>query len=190
MYFVRRFVPAGCSHAETETSGDAGPCPRADARLDVGVAGTAPVQPAVEKTSGEDLLRAELIVAPVTLVPVFGSAVAAPLPPFVELISVMSATAVLRPLSEVTEVSVFAMNVTVAPGPGPAIDDSLFVVGRFRDGPEAVRTAGRRRCSRRSPWRCRRRPCRRSPCTSSVRSPTAVSRWWCSPRCRRCSGIG
>jgi RND superfamily putative drug exporter len=118
--------------------------------LDVQVAGMAQVSVEVERTSAEDLLRAELIVVPlalVLLVFVFGSAVASLLPLLVGAISVVVTTAALRLLTEFTSVSVFAMNVTTALGLGLAIDYSLFIVNRFRDElangvdvPQAIRT--------------------------------------------------
>jgi putative drug exporter of the RND superfamily len=125
--------------------------------LNVQVAGMAQAFVEVERTSAEDLLRAELIVAPLTLallVLVFGSAVASLLPLLVGAISVVATTAVLRLLTEFTSVSVFAMNVTTALGLGLAIDYSLFIVNRFRDEmaagadvPQAIRatlrTAGK-----------------------------------------------
>ncbi|TMR95765.1 MMPL family transporter [Nonomuraea basaltis] len=128
-----------------------------DHALDIRTAGMAQVSVEVEKTTAEDLLRAELIVAPVTLVLlvlIFGSAIAALLPLVVGAVSVVSTTAVLQVLTELTPVSVFAMNVTTALGLGLAIDYSLFMVGRFRDELDSgagvrdavattVRTAGR-----------------------------------------------
>jgi RND superfamily putative drug exporter len=125
--------------------------------LDVQVTGMAQASVEVERTSADDLRRAELIVAPLTLVLlvlVFGSAVASLLPLLVGAISVVATTAVLRLLTEFTSVSVFAMNVTTALGLGLAIDYSLFIVSRFGDElaagaevPEAIRatlrTAGK-----------------------------------------------
>lgn len=118
--------------------------------LNIQVAGMTQAYVEVEKTSKEDLTRAELIIAPVTLVLlilVFGSAIASLLPLLVGVISVVATTGVLRLLTEFTAVSVFAMNVTTALGLGLAIDYSLFIVNRFReemaagaDVPQAIRT--------------------------------------------------
>ncbi|MFF0018060.1 MMPL family transporter [Streptomyces sp. NPDC005374] len=107
-----------------------------DDRLNLRVTGIAQTYVEVERVSAEDLLRAELIVAPITLVLlvlIFGSLVAAVVPLAVGAISVVSTTAVLQLLTEVTPVSVFALNVTTALGLGLAIDYSLFVISRFRD---------------------------------------------------------
>lgn len=96
----------------------------------------------------EDLLRAELIALPVTLVllvMVFGSAVAAMLPLGVGIVAILGTNAVLRGLTEITDVSVFAMNLTTALGLGLAIDYALFIVRRFREElVEAGRTPGPR----------------------------------------------
>ncbi|MGW0751175.1 MMPL family transporter [Streptomyces sp. NPDC002587] len=102
----------------------------------VSLGGPAAVQREVTTTIQEDLLRAELIALPVTLVLlvlVFGSAVAALLPLGVGIVAILGTNAVLRGLTEVTEVSVFAQNLTTALGLGLAIDYALFIVRRFRE---------------------------------------------------------
>jgi RND superfamily putative drug exporter len=107
-----------------------------DDRLDLRFTGIAQTYVEVERVSADDLLRAELIVAPVTLillVLIFGSLAAAVVPLLVGGVSVVATTAVLQLLTEVTPVSVFALNVTTALGLGLAIDYSLFVISRFRD---------------------------------------------------------
>ncbi|WP_314616256.1 MMPL family transporter [Streptomyces stackebrandtii] len=84
----------------------------------------------------EDLLRAELIALPLTLVllvMVFGSAVAALLPLGVGIVAILGTNAVLRGITEFTDVSVFAQNLTTALGLGLAIDYALFVVRRYRE---------------------------------------------------------
>ncbi|WP_405531211.1 MMPL family transporter [Streptomyces avidinii] len=102
----------------------------------VSLGGPAAVQREVTETIQEDLLRAELIALPVTLVLlvlVFGSAVAALLPLGVGIVAILGTNAVLRGLTEVTDVSVFAQNLTTALGLGLAIDYALFIVRRFRE---------------------------------------------------------
>ncbi|MCX4525945.1 MULTISPECIES: MMPL family transporter [unclassified Streptomyces] len=130
--------------------GDHGP-------LRVSLGGPVAVQREVTATIQEDLLRAELIALPVTLVLlilVFGSAVAALLPLGVGIVAILGTNAVLRGLTEFTDVSVFAQNLTTALGLGLAIDYALFIVRRFREelaaGRDpvaavgaALRTAGR-----------------------------------------------
>lgn len=84
----------------------------------------------------EDLLRAELIAGPLTFVLLalaFRSAVAAALPVLLGGISVLGAAALLRPLTELTDVSVFAVNLIGALGFGLAVDYALFLVSRFRE---------------------------------------------------------
>ncbi|MFH9133037.1 MMPL family transporter [Streptomyces sp. NPDC017524] len=123
----------------------------------VSLGGPVAVQHEMQTIIQEDLLRAELIALPVTLVllvMVFGSAVAAMLPLGVGIVAILGTNAVLRGLTEFTDVSVFAMNLTTALGLGLAIDYALFIVRRFREelaggaDPRAavgatLRTAGR-----------------------------------------------
>lgn len=125
--------------------------------ITVRVGGFGPVFAEVNETVESDLLRAEAIAVPITLVlllVVFGSVVAALLPLAVGALSVVGTFLVLLVINELTEVSVFALNLTTAMGLGLAIDYSLFVVSRYREElraghepPEAVvrtvRTAGR-----------------------------------------------
>lgn len=102
----------------------------------VSIGGPVAVQREVTRTIQEDLLRAELIALPVTLVLlvlVFGSAVAAVLPLGVGIVAILGTNAVLRGLTEFTDVSVFAQNLTTALGLGLAIDYALFIVRRFRE---------------------------------------------------------
>ncbi|MFE2287605.1 MMPL family transporter [Streptomyces sp. NPDC059443] len=102
----------------------------------VSLGGPAAVQREITSTVQEDLLRAELIALPVTLVLlvlVFGSAIAALLPLGVGIVAVLGTNAVLRGLTEFTDVSVFAQNLTTALGLGLAIDYALFIVRRFRE---------------------------------------------------------
>lgn len=102
----------------------------------VSIGGPVAVQHEMQTIIQEDLLRAELIALPVTLVllvMVFGSAVAAMLPLGVGIVAILGTNAVLRGLTEFTDVSVFAMNLTTALGLGLAIDYALFIVRRFRE---------------------------------------------------------
>ncbi|MHB9851313.1 MMPL family transporter [Streptomyces krungchingensis] len=104
--------------------------------VEIEVGGPVAVRHEMQTTIREDLTRAELIALPVTLVllvMVFGSAVAALLPLGVGIIAILGTNAVLRGLTEFTDVSVFAMNLTTALGLGLAIDYALFIVRRFRE---------------------------------------------------------
>jgi RND superfamily putative drug exporter len=90
----------------------------------------------VTERSEEDLQRSELLTTPlvgIALVVVFGSLVAAALPLSVGILAVAGALLVLTIIASVTEVSVFALNLTTGLGLGLAIDYSLFVVSRFRE---------------------------------------------------------
>ncbi|MFI6564660.1 MMPL family transporter [Streptomyces sp. NPDC050534] len=125
--------------------------------VEVKVGGIVAVRHEMQTTIKEDLTRAELIALPVTLVllvMVFGSAVAALLPLGIGIVAILGTNAVLRGLTEFTDVSVFALNLTTALGLGLAIDYALFIVRRFREelstGAEpltavatTLRTAGR-----------------------------------------------
>ncbi|MGC5037613.1 MMPL family transporter [Streptomyces sp. DT190] len=125
--------------------------------VDVGIGGPVAVRHEMQTVIQEDLVRAELIALPVTLVllvMVFGSAVAALLPLGIGIVAILGTNAILRGLSELTDVSVFAINLTTALGLGLAIDYALFIVRRFREELEAgaepltaigttLRTAGR-----------------------------------------------
>ncbi|MCT4356170.1 MMPL family transporter [Streptomyces sp. Je 1-79] len=104
--------------------------------VEVSVGGRLAVQHEMQTVVEEDLLRAELIALPLTLVllvMVFGSAVAALLPLGIGIVAILGTNVVLRGLTELTDVSVFAQNLTTALGLGLAIDYALFVVRRFRE---------------------------------------------------------
>ncbi|MFF0554465.1 MMPL family transporter [Streptomyces sp. NPDC004266] len=104
--------------------------------VEVSLGGGLAVRHEMQNVIQEDLLRAELIALPVTLVllvMVFGSAVAALLPLGVGIVAILGTNAVLRGLTEFTDVSVFAQNLTTALGLGLAIDYALFVVRRYRE---------------------------------------------------------
>ena len=128
-----------------------------EAPIDVHVGGFGPLFAQVNETIEADLLRAEAIAIPITLVLlviVFGSVVAALLPLAIGMLSVVGTFVVLLVVNQFTEVSVFALNLTTAMGLGLAIDYSLFIVSRYREELAAgqpvdaavrrtVRTAGR-----------------------------------------------
>jgi RND superfamily putative drug exporter len=125
--------------------------------LRVEVGGFAQVFHEVGTTIEDDLIRAEMIALPITLVllvVIFGSVVSAALPLIIGVLSVVGTFLVLRVLTGFTDVSIYSLNLTTAMGLGLAIDYSLFVVARFREElrsghePRAavtrtVRTAGR-----------------------------------------------
>ncbi|MEH1127386.1 MMPL family transporter [Micromonospora sp. CPCC 206061] len=98
--------------------------------------GESPVNREIIEQSERDLVRAELLAAPLTIVILligFGSVVAAGTPAAIGVVAVTGALAVLEPLAGVTDVSVFALNVATVLGFGLAVDYSLFVVTRYRE---------------------------------------------------------
>jgi RND superfamily putative drug exporter len=125
--------------------------------IDVSVTGFAEVYRQMQETIEKDLVRAESIAIPITLVAlifVFGSVVAASLPLAIGVLSIIGSFLILSIIASLTQVSIFALNLTTALGLGLAIDYSLFVVSRYREElrrgmdhhdavVETVRTAGR-----------------------------------------------
>src|SRR6266508_2487814 len=123
----------------------------------VQVGGQARVFGEVSDQVERDLARAEMIAVPITLVllvVVFSSAVAGALPLAVGGFAIVGTLLVLRLLAGLTDVSVYALNLTTALGLGLAIDYSMFIVSRYREElragrepPDALvttmRTAGR-----------------------------------------------
>jgi RND superfamily putative drug exporter len=128
-----------------------------DPAVDVTVTGLAEVFRQMQHQIESDLVRAEAIALPITLIAlifVFGSIVAASLPLAVGILSIMGTFLALTVIAELTEVSIFSLNLTTAMGLGLAIDYSLFIVSRYREELrkgsevndaviETVRTAGR-----------------------------------------------
>jgi RND superfamily putative drug exporter len=126
--------------------------------IEVEVGGFAEVYRELGHTIEKDLLTAEMIALPITLVLLvlfFGSVAAGLLPLATAALSVVGTLLVLRLLTLVTDVSIYSLSLTTALGLGLAIDYSLFIVARYReelrrqpDDPraavaETVRTAGR-----------------------------------------------
>ena len=99
------------------------------------VTGTAPMYFDFDRQSSADLLRAERVGLPVTLVILlvaFGSPLAAGLPVLLALSAVTIGLAGLFFLSRVTTVSVFSENVVSMIGLGVGVDYALFIVCSFR----------------------------------------------------------
>jgi len=104
--------------------------------LTVRAGGGAAVTSEMGTQSAKDLVLAESIAVPLTLVLlllVFGSAVAALLPLAIGTIAIAGTFAELFVLGSVTDVSVFAVNLTTALGLGLGIDYALLMVSRFRE---------------------------------------------------------
>ncbi len=90
----------------------------------------------ISEQTKRDLVVMESIAIPLSflvLVWVFGGLLAAALPVAVGLLATVGTLAVLRAVSSVTEVSIFALNLTVALGLALALDYTLLITSRFRD---------------------------------------------------------
>jgi uncharacterized membrane protein YdfJ with MMPL/SSD domain len=90
----------------------------------------------VNGQSEKDLLLMESIAIPlsfVVLVWVFGGLLAAALPLAVGAFAILGSMAVLHAITYFTDVSIFALNLTVALGLALAIDYTLLIVSRYRD---------------------------------------------------------
>jgi RND superfamily putative drug exporter len=109
---------------------------RTQGPLTVTVTGFAEVFRQMGTTIEKDLVRAESLALPITLVAlvfVFGSLVAAGLPLLIGGLSIVGSFLALTIIAQLTQVSIFALNLTTALGLGLAIDYSLFVVSRYRE---------------------------------------------------------
>jgi RND superfamily putative drug exporter len=105
----------------------------------------------LDRHSSDDLLAAERIGLPITLVillGVFGAPLAALLPLVLALFAVVVANAGLDLLSGFTPVSVFALNVVSMVGLGVGVDYALFILSHYRrerrrgaGAPEAIAAA-------------------------------------------------
>jgi RND superfamily putative drug exporter len=110
----------------------------------VGVGGEEAIDTAIEEQLGSDLARAESLAIPATLlllVLVFGGVVAASLPLAMALVSVTGTLLALFAVAQVTDVSIYSINLTTALGLGLAVDYSLFIVSRFREELAAGRSS-------------------------------------------------
>jgi len=109
---------------------------RPDGPVTVEVGGFGPAFHEVDAVVEHDLLRAEEIAVPLTLLLllfVFGSLAAAAMPLTIGAVAVVGTLLELRLINDVTPVSIFAVNLTTVLGLGLAIDYSLFIVSRFRE---------------------------------------------------------
>ncbi|MGU3497462.1 MMPL family transporter [Mycobacterium sp. C31M] len=98
--------------------------------------GTAMVYAQINAQTEKDLLRMEAIAIPLSflvLVWVFGGLVAAALPMFVGVFAIVGSMSVLRLIAFTTDVSIFALNLSIAMGLALAIDYTLLIISRYRD---------------------------------------------------------
>ncbi len=116
---------------------------RAPPAIEVAVGGPDAVGVDIGTTIESDLVRAETIAIPVTLLLllfVFGGLVAASLPLLVGVVAVLGTFLTLFVVGSITDVSIYAVNLTTALGLGLAIDYSLFIVSRYREELRAGRS--------------------------------------------------
>ncbi len=112
------------------------PVLRGDGEVTTEIGGLIPFLDDANKQISEDITRAEIISLPILLVLlifIFRGLVAAATPLVVGVLAVLGAFVAVRLLVQVTEVSVFAINIITMLGLGMAIDYSLFIVSRFRE---------------------------------------------------------
>ncbi|MDR3662673.1 MAG: MMPL family transporter [Mycobacterium sp.] len=98
--------------------------------------GGAMVYSQINKQNEHDLLLMESIAIPLSflvLVWVFGGVVAAAVPMAVGGLAIVGTLSILRLITFVTDVSVFALNVATAMGLALAIDYTLLIISRYRD---------------------------------------------------------
>jgi uncharacterized membrane protein YdfJ with MMPL/SSD domain len=104
--------------------------------VSVKAGGEAMIYVQINGQSERDLLLMESIAIPlsfIVLVWVFGGLLTAALPLAVGGFAILGSMAVLHAVTFVTDVSVFALNLTVALGLALAIDYTLLIVSRYRD---------------------------------------------------------
>ena len=120
---------AGVRDVADRAAEDSGP-------VTLAVGGGETIGVAFGETIEGDLARAESIAVPITLlllVLVFGGLLAGALPLFVGVIATLGTFLSLYVIGSITDVSIFAINLTTALGLGLAIDYSLFIVSRYRE---------------------------------------------------------
>ncbi|MEV5825975.1 MMPL family transporter [Spirillospora sp. NPDC052242] len=129
---------AGADDAEREESYDAikDDLTRVGGGLTAQVGGAVATNVAINERVSEDIARAEMMAMPVLLVLlvlIFGGLVAASLPLLVGGLAILGSFTALHVLTYVTDVSIFAVNITTFLGLGLAIDYGLFMVSRYRE---------------------------------------------------------
>src|SRR6201995_1637706 len=140
---VAQLAPAGT---------DTGPNAADSSAARISVRGTLAVNADITHGVAKSLGRAEAFAVPLTLVLLilaFGSFLAALLPLAIGLFAVAGTFAELAVLGRITDVSIYAIDLTTALGLGLGVDYSLLMINRFReelrraaDGPgDPVRTA-------------------------------------------------
>jgi RND superfamily putative drug exporter len=129
-------ITGGESKAQTYAKALSENVPRGRDGVTVRSGGAAMVNVEVTDQSQRDLLLMESVAIPlsfIVLVWVFGGVSAAVLPITVGVMAVLGSLAILRALTFVTDVSIFALNLSTALGMALAIDYTLLMISRFRD---------------------------------------------------------
>ena len=100
------------------------------------MAGLQPVAGAMSAGMDEDIKRAELIALPLVAIMlffIFGGVIAACLPVVIGGLTIAGSLGIMKVLTQVTELNIFAQSVVTLIGLGIAIDYGLFIVSRFRE---------------------------------------------------------
>ncbi len=137
-------ITGGDSGARQHAEALSGKLPHGGDGVTVRIGGEAMTETLIKLQSEKDLRVMESIAIPLSflvLVWVFGGLVAAALPVAVGLFAISGSMAVLRAIAFATDVSIFALNLSVAMGLALAIDYTLLILSRFRD--ELADGAGR-----------------------------------------------
>ncbi len=104
--------------------------------ITVTAGGQAMVYAQITKQTERDLLLMESIAIPLSflvLVWVFGGLLTAALPMAVGALAIVGSMSVLRLITFATDVSIFALNLSIAMGLALAIDYTLLIISRYRD---------------------------------------------------------
>ncbi|MCW2601968.1 MAG: Integral rane protein, partial [Pseudonocardiales bacterium] len=104
--------------------------------IDVQLGGFLAINQELNTQISGDLARAESFAIPITLillVLVFGSLVAASLPLLIGIVSIIGSFAALSVIADLTDVSVFSINLVTGLGMGLGIDYALLIVNRYRE---------------------------------------------------------
>jgi putative drug exporter of the RND superfamily len=106
------------------------------AGITVAAGGTAAMYGQITDQARQDVITSEVVAIPiifVVLVWAFGGVVAALIPLLVGGFAILGSMAALRLLAQVTDVSIFALNLCVALGMALAIDYSLLITSRYKE---------------------------------------------------------
>ena len=104
--------------------------------LELWTTGGIPIFYDMNIVSESDLRRGEMVAFPIimlVLILVFGSLVAAGLPMIIGAVSIIVTSALIFLLTQITDISIFVLNIATLLGLGVAIDYSLLFINRFRE---------------------------------------------------------